>query len=149
MTRPITRKTVQCTNEECPDVAERGRPWMGQRKAHKACEEPCPRCSSAVAETAPEEPASPRAVEAEPDPHIIDEAEAARLLALPPSKPLRSPFIGRPTVTVGEVRYGLGAHQRLEALARSRDHRHRSREELVGWVLDQWGAGLLEPQGVA
>lgn len=48
MTRPGARKTVTCTNEDCPEVLAKGRPWLGQRAAHRAEEDPCPKCSSSV-----------------------------------------------------------------------------------------------------
>lgn len=152
--KPPARKLVQCTNEECPEVASTGAPWKGQRKSHRATEEPCPRCSSAVVvvmDGARLDPiVTPLAEAMERATVEVDEFVRDRALPEAPPRPLRPPYIGRPTVTCHDpVRYGLAAHQRLEALARRKEHRGKTRAELVGWALDQWGAGLSDAPGAA
>lgn len=150
--KPPARKLVQCTNDECPEVAASGQPWKGQRKNSRATEEPCPRCSSAVVVVAGDARLEAVGALVEPEAASVEEAEkpSGLLVAAGVRPPLREPFSGRPTVTCHEpVRYGLAAHQRIEALARSREHRGRSRSEIIGWVLDRWGAGIGETPGAA
>lgn len=123
MTKPLgisapTRIHVVCTNPDC--TGSEGRPWTSRRKARNALDEPCPCCLSAVMEGSHQPPPS----------------------AAKESRPQHIPFMGVPKVTVDDVRFGQGAHQRLEQLARRPEHRARTRAQLVGWVLDQWGAGL-------
>lgn len=121
------RPKVRCTNPECP--AEGG-PWTGQRHRKSALEAPCPVCSSAV-----ELAVGPGPVpEGEPPPE-----------PRPKRQPFPPPFCGVPKVKVDDVRFGHAANQRIAKLMLERQHRGKSKADLVGWVLDQWGAGVLAP----
>ena len=146
------RRTVQCTNEECPEVATKGKPWTGQRKAVDPDGAPCPKCSSAVVVVADAavaiEDASIElakltlaAAEAMMGPSADTEPASVRLV--------RPTFMGIPRLTLGGVRIGMAARQRLAQLQKQPAHRGKNLDELAGVVLDQWGAGLLDPQGVA
>ena len=151
------RRTVQCTNEECPEVATKGKPWTGQRKAVDPDGAPCPKCSSAVVAVA-DAPESSTLAGLRADARRLEEAEplsdaeveayvvdtAVRLLAAP-----KPSFMGIPRLTLGGVRIGMAARQRLAQLQKQPAHRGKSLDEIAGVVLDQWGAGLLDPQGVA
>lgn len=133
-----TRRTVQCVNEDCPDVGSTGAPWKGQRGASSpTLLAPCPRCSSAV----------------EPVVGAAEEPEAAAPEPPPPTPVVAFPkvFLGVPRASLGEVRVGREARQKLDAMQRSPEHRGRGRTlaDLAALVLDRWGRGELDPTGAA
>lgn len=123
------RKTVSCTNEECPEVASKGRPWKGQVKAGKVETTVCPRCSSAVVMVAPDE-------DPEPEPVVA----FVPLADLPPKPRLLHPFMGIPRHELGSVRVGMAARQYLLGRAK----RGESLEQVAARTLDELAAGTLD-----
>lgn len=156
------RRNVACTNEECPAVALTGKPWTGQRSAVKALDAPCPKCASAVmlvtdAEL-PEPPDEPPPAE-EPacaamvavvdgrlhctltDPAVFTTPQPLELVRVVSVRPR---YLGIPRFSIGEVRVGPAARQRLAQIAKG-----KPLEEVAAGVLDRWAAGTLDPQGAA
>lgn len=132
------RVNVACTNEECT--------WRGQRKRVSAEDAPCPKCSSAVV-IVPGAHVEPVVVEASSLALTTSASDVPAVewgavdLPFEPAKPWQ-PFSGVARVELADVRVGAAAKQRLAAMQRQREHRHRSLGELASIVLDRWGAGL-------